>query len=228
MIEVVFLRRFANVLAKALSLYDKPDGAAVDTNVKVRMSAADVRAVVEFAAGGRHPADFDAVTSTMMAYTFPDKWESPINLPAVDEDLALRAVVAACFVYWCYMYSQVGVLFSLFQWATYIPHTMAEPYVPPWTTEHLPSYSLFTLLLFLSLPACAWRYFGIDHYLREEVSYPLRFQRKKCRCLSHHERGENKPGVGCVSRCLRQQRAVGKERRNKHGVFFCVISRQHP
>ena len=102
----MFLRRFANVLVKTLSLRDSPAG--VDTNVKVRMSAADVRAVVEFATGGRHPADFDAVTSTMMAYTFPDKRESLFKLPAVDEDAAMRAAAAVCLVYWCYMYSQVG------------------------------------------------------------------------------------------------------------------------
>ena len=110
--EGVFLRRFANVLVKTLSL--ESTTASIDTNVKVRMSSADVRAVREFAAGGRHPADFDAVTSTMMAYTFSDDNENSFFDKLTldfDEDTAMRAAVAVCVVYWCYMYSQVGTAF---------------------------------------------------------------------------------------------------------------------
>jgi len=104
----VFLTRLANILVNSLGLEDVTG--VLDTNAKIRMSSSEVKAVLDFASGAsKHPADFDSAVSRMISHTFPDV-EVPLwdrFLPSLpDEDIALRATLVLCLIYWLYMYFQ--------------------------------------------------------------------------------------------------------------------------
>ena len=92
--------------------YHTRTSGVLDTNAKIRMSSSEVKAVLDFASGAsKHPADFDSAVSRMISHTFPDVavplWDRFLpSLP--DEDIALRATLVLCLIYWLYMYFQVS------------------------------------------------------------------------------------------------------------------------